>query len=100
MGVFVDGDTPEGVSDLVGNAVIWTSSLWGMDIHEPEYTYPYDRADGREEAEAPPGVLRVVRGSSWSYGLVFSRAASRSRLHPVSRYNMLGFRLARGVPVP
>ena len=43
MGVFVEGDTPEGVSDMTGNVEEWTSSLFGTGgPNEPAtFKYPY-----------------------------------------------------------
>jgi len=99
VGVFVEGDTPEGVADLSGNVNEWTSSLWGMDEDEPEYRYPYDATDGREDAEAAPDIRRVMRGGSWGLPRDGARAAARDRHIPGNRHGPLGVRVASLAPV-
>ena len=64
VGVFAEGDSPVGAADMSGNVVEWTSSLFGagdVESEVPEYGYPYDGGDGRENLEASPSVCRVVR---------------------------------------
>jgi len=82
IGVFPEGDTPEGVADLTGNVTDWTVTLWGEDDDRPEFGYPYDPTDGREDPGAPPAVRRILRGSSWNAYEVFARAAFRFNDHP------------------
>ncbi|MCE7937905.1 MAG: NACHT domain-containing protein, partial [Chloroflexi bacterium CFX6] len=64
VGVFVEGDTPEGVSDLTGNAGEWTSSLIGTADNPAAFAYPYDDTDGREEVERLREI-RAFRGGGW-----------------------------------
>ena len=99
VGVFVEGDTPGGVSDLAGNTADWTSSLYGRDEERAEFSYPYDPADGREDASAGADVLRVVRGGSWHRSDVLARAAFRYFDLPSTRYSNYGFRLRADVPI-
>lgn len=82
VGVFVEGDTPEGVSDLAGNVYEWTSSLFGADEDVPQYAYPYRAEDGREDVEATADVLRVSQGGSWYDDYASSRAACRGGGRP------------------
>jgi formylglycine-generating enzyme required for sulfatase activity len=98
VGVFVEGDTPEGVSDLTGNVVEWTSSAFGNWEEDPEgldpsYRYPYDGSDGREDAETGPEIARVARGGSWDRDPEGARAAARDSVQPVVRDLDLGGRL-------
>lgn len=95
VGVFPEGDTPEGVSDLVGNASEWTRSLWGYQTGLVDYfNYPYRASDGREDAAADSDVLRVIKGSNWMAGVpVHSEGAYRGVSHPASRDFATGMRL-------
>jgi formylglycine-generating enzyme required for sulfatase activity len=98
VGVFPDGDTPEGVADLGGNVNEWTSSLLceyrGEESEGVNYRYPYDASDGREDAEAPRSVARVMRGGSWIDYLPWARPAARYYFQPDDTYANDGLRLA------
>jgi formylglycine-generating enzyme required for sulfatase activity len=93
VGCFPGGASPCGVQDLGGNVWEWTRSLWGRDWGEPEFGYPYDPGDGRENLEAERSVLRVLRGGAFDFGAGSVRCASRLRLDPSIRYGYDGFRV-------
>jgi formylglycine-generating enzyme required for sulfatase activity len=76
-------DSPEGVSDLIGNVWEWTSSLFRP--------YPYDACDGREDPLA--AGWRVLRGGSWVNDLYVARCYTRLDGDFVF-YNNVGFRCA------
>ncbi|MCE7938299.1 MAG: hypothetical protein DYG90_06905 [Chloroflexi bacterium CFX6] len=99
VGVFVEGDTPEGASDMAGNVAMWTSSQWGEEEDEPDWRYPYDAADGREALEAPASALRVARGGSWLGVYHLARAACRGGFSPAARNVNVGFRVVRAAPI-
>ena len=95
VGVFVEGDTPEGVSDLTGNVAEWTSSLFVTDGDPPAFAYPYRADDGRENAEAGAELQRVLRGGSWDSDRSNAPAAYRGPSLPAGWYSNSGFRLAQ-----
>jgi formylglycine-generating enzyme required for sulfatase activity len=97
VGVFPEGDTPEGVVDLGGNVFDWTTSLWGKHAGEEAqvaFRYPYDPGDGREDPGAPPTIARVARGGSWFRPHANAHAAYRGNNLPDGTGHSNGFRLA------
>jgi iron(II)-dependent oxidoreductase len=52
-----------GCHDMVGNAPEWTSTIWGSDVLEPRYRYPW-ADDGRDDLGANSQVRRIVRGGA------------------------------------
>jgi serine/threonine protein kinase/formylglycine-generating enzyme required for sulfatase activity len=96
VGIFPAGDTPEGVSDLTGNAMEWTSSLYGPGMgDQPEFGYPYRADDGRENQAAGSDMRRVLRGGGWYSDGVFASSAFRNGVHPGDRdFIEGGFRVA------
>ncbi len=92
VGVFPQGHTPEGIADLSGNVWEWTNTCWGTRLQDPEFSYPYQADDGRENEEEA-SFRRVVRGGSW-YGSQYGmRAAYRNLNSPVNRNYYFGFRV-------
>ena len=77
------GDTPEGVVDLVGNVWEWTSSLF--------LPYPYRADDGRENPAS--GKWRVLRGASWVNDATVANGIARLD-GDFLFYNNVGFRCA------
>ncbi len=98
VGVFVEGDTPEGVSDMAGNVEEWTISLWGIEDDQVEHGYPYDPADGREDLEASADMQRVVRGGAGNLSSWAARCAFRDRNTPNYRNLNVGFRVVVATP--
>ena len=71
IGVFPEGDTPEGVADMTGNVVDWTTSLFSHTdkvhtIEPARFSYPYDPRDGREDSAVKATTLCVLRGAGWT----------------------------------
>ncbi len=78
------GDSPYGCVDMSGNVWEWTRSLWGKDWEKPDFGYPYDPADGRENLDASRDARRVVRGGSFFLNRRFARAAVRDGSVPLN----------------
>jgi formylglycine-generating enzyme required for sulfatase activity len=92
-GCFTRGAGPCGAQDLAGNVWEWTRSLWGTHGQKPQFAYPYDPKDDRENAMAPRDCARVLRGGSWGSNADGARCASRGRNDPDGRYWNVGFRV-------
>ena len=93
VGAFPGGASPYGCEEMSGNVWEWTSSLWGKDFVKPDFKYPYDPQDGREDQSAGSEVFRVLRGGSFYFDERGVRCAFRLRLDPVSFNDFVGFRV-------
>jgi len=92
-GCFPAGSSPYGILDMSGNVWEWTRSLWGKVWDEPEFKYPYDGDDDRENLEAGSDVLRILRGGAYDYSSNLLRCSARYGLSPLGRSDFIGFRL-------
>jgi formylglycine-generating enzyme required for sulfatase activity len=88
VGVFVQGDTPDGLTDLAGNLWHWTTSAYTKGLVASALI-----------TSAPDGLARrAVRGGSWDVPTVACRPSRREGDAPVARFNYLGFRLVSSCP--
>ena len=84
IGIFPNGNTPQGISDLSGNMWEWTASQYR--------DYPYKLEDRREDFDDGT-AMRILRGGSWHNNAHFCRVAYRYNLLPLYRLNRYGFRV-------
>lgn len=99
IGTYPHGASPYGVMDMIGNVWEWCSTIWGERWDQPRFCYPYRPDDGREDEDAPPSMMRVVRGGSWSTDRSRARCAYRTIDVPGTRNRLsVGFRVALSVP--
>lgn len=82
------GATPEGVLDMAGSLLEWTSSL--------DRPYPYRADDGREDPRAPGE--RIVRGGNYIFDNTPDKLVSWNRTvawrNPATGHRQIGFRCA------
>jgi formylglycine-generating enzyme required for sulfatase activity len=88
-------DSPYGVSGMIGNVWEWTSSAWGKSGSIPDFAYPFDPDDGREDPELSTTVRRVVRGGAYYYFDNCLRASTRNLMFPDTRHTAGGFRIVK-----
>ncbi|RPJ56630.1 MAG: hypothetical protein EHM12_10100 [Dehalococcoidia bacterium] len=93
LGCFPDGASPYGCQDMSGNVWEWTRSLWGEKGDVPDFKYPYEPADGREDLEASDSVLRALRGGAFYSSELSVRCAFRRGFGPDYWFNSSGFRV-------
>jgi formylglycine-generating enzyme required for sulfatase activity/predicted Ser/Thr protein kinase len=83
------GDSPYGVTDMVGYVWEWTRSHW--------LPYPYPQGDAgkrkREELITKDNIYRVLRGGYFPILPWGARCAFRLKYFPSGRHNSFGFRL-------
>jgi formylglycine-generating enzyme required for sulfatase activity/predicted ATPase len=93
VGCFPAGASPFGCEEMSGNVWEWTRSLWGKGWQDPDFRYPYDPQDGREDLAASDGDRRVLRGGSFDSNPRYVRCAVCLDLAPDFRLNYVGFRV-------
>lgn len=97
------GQSPYGCYDLVGNVREWTSTLWGSDWREPQFTYPYRRdkrepdqqRGGRRTQQIVSGAFQICRGGAYDDPMDKLRCSARSYCPANASDRNLGFRVVR-----
>jgi formylglycine-generating enzyme required for sulfatase activity len=77
-----------GLYDMHGNVWEWVQDWYGDDYYHHS---PAHDPQGPEQGER-----RMLRGGGWNVNAGVLRSAHRNALHPVIRFDLFGFRLARG----
>jgi formylglycine-generating enzyme required for sulfatase activity len=95
VGVFPEGDTPEGISDVTGNSSDWTLSPYTDHLEVPD-EFPEASVGARDDASQ---VWWVSRGGSWIGGQQYAHAAHRFKALPDFRNFGLGFRVVCVSPI-
>jgi serine/threonine-protein kinase len=90
---YPNGASPNGCLDMAGNVSEWTLNLWGEGWDRPEFGYPYDPNDGRENVEAGAHIYRVWRGGAWDDVRNLSRCTSRYGNPPDLGHDGRGYRV-------
>jgi serine/threonine-protein kinase len=84
-------DSPYGLVDMSGHIWEWTLSLWGTTLDEPDFKYPYNPDDGREDIAAKG--MRILRGGPLNDENRVVRCTVRVKNLPLSRFKNYGFRV-------
>jgi formylglycine-generating enzyme required for sulfatase activity len=87
------GQSPYECYDMVGNVWEWTCTLWGRGWRVPDFQYPYQAHDGREDLEADETMHRVFRGGSFEDDVRDLRCSARRWYAPDNADKTRGFRV-------
>jgi formylglycine-generating enzyme required for sulfatase activity len=91
VGSYPAGASPYGLLDMIGNIWEWTDSRWGSSVERPKYSYPYDKIDGREDANERGRF--VIRGGSFHPDEGKPHCAIRGYPEPGDQKEVIGFRV-------
>jgi hypothetical protein len=86
VGVFPEGNSLQGVSDLAGNVWEWCRNM-------------YKDSEREEPGRIAEGESRVLRGGAWSFDLDYARADYRLINFPNNRNLNFGFRVVSSSPI-
>jgi len=87
VGVFRNGETPEGAADMAGNVWEWTRSDYKSENIHDDFTF---EKDWKKASQLP-----VLRGGGWFIDRDIMRCANRFRYDPYNSNDNVGFRCSR-----
>ena len=94
VGLFPGNVSDFGIRDMNGMIWEWNTTNWGPEPKKPDYPYPYDASDGRENSRhAADEVRRVMRGGSFGSTADHATATYRGHLEPIGFWRGDGFRI-------
>jgi formylglycine-generating enzyme required for sulfatase activity len=94
VGLFPGGaaiERTDCIHDMAGNVWDWVGDWYGEDF--------YRKSPGANPTGPDEGQFRVLRGGSWGNHTMGLRAAYRDRYEPDDRFDYVGFRCVREVPL-
>lgn len=89
------GESPYGCAHMLGNVWEWTSTAWGRDLEEPQYSYPYQPDDGREAGDSD--MRYIIRGGGFTDSYRTMRCTMRDRDIIQSTDSSYGFRVVEAM---
>ncbi len=92
IGIFPDGVSPYGCTDMAGNIAEWCADWYAADY--------YNSAPAENPGGPGAGTYRVYRGGGWDANIYRCRTTARDSLTPGTRSNRLGFRIVRAFVPP
>ena len=94
VGIFPENCSQFGCLDMNGLVWEWNSTLWGNNPKKPDFPYPYNDKDGRENSKnAPNNIRRCMRGGSFGSAADHATSTYRGGLEPIGFWRGDGFRI-------
>ena len=94
VGCYRENVSPYGCVEMAGNVREWTGSIWGASLNKPDYSYPYQANDGREDVtKVEDRTAMIVRGGAYNSSRNALRCAYRLRYYALDWYDYQGLRL-------